>query len=148
MMQGTTSAQDDTVQCTLTGISGLQTEQALAPSRAMRPYKATVSNQIGTQTLSGDEWMLHLLEIKKSVLKAMLPFFETGQFGKIDMLPTSPEKDKYNISFYATAPAAGIAAAQFQAFDCVLRDEKGVVVEPVSPPPSAPGANGKQSPSP
>ncbi|HTK84307.1 MAG TPA: hypothetical protein VL625_04405 [Patescibacteria group bacterium] len=151
MMQGTSTMQDSTVQGTLTGISGLQTEQALAPGRAMRPYKATVSNQIGAQTLSGEEWIIHLLEIRKSVLKAMLPFFETGQFGKIDMLPASPEKDKYNISFYATAPAAGIAAAQFHAFECVLRDEKGAVVEPAissPPPPLAPGANGKQPPSP
>ncbi len=145
MMQGTTSAQDGSVQDTLKGISGLPTEQLLAPGRAMQRYKVTVSSQADGKSLSGDEWVLHLLDVRKSVLKAMLPFFETGQFGKIDMLPANPEKDSYNISFYATAPAARVAAAKLQPFNCVLRDEKGDAVEPaLPPPPQAPGANGRQ----
>ena len=145
MMQATTKVQDGSVQDTLVRISGLKSEQALAPLRAMQPYKVTISNATADgKTRSGDEWIQHLLEVRKAVLKAMVPYYETGQFGKIDMLPTSRERDKFNISFYATAPAARVAAAKLQPFSCTLLDEKGVAVEPAAPPsasgrtPSAP----------
>jgi hypothetical protein len=146
LMHTTTNAQDDSVQQTLVGISGLPAEPALAPGRAMQAYKVTIGNQKDGKALSGDEWILHLLEIRKSVLTAMLPYFETGQFGKIDMLPANREKDKYNISFYATTPAARVAAAKLQPYECTLTDSKGVAVEPAVLPPPAEAPSVKRTP--
>lgn len=148
LMQATTNVQDGSVLDALTGISGLPEEHALARP-AMQKYKVTISNKTGdSEPLSGDDWLGHLLEIKKSMLTAMLPFFDTGQFGKIDMLPTSREKDTFNISFYATVPAARVAAAKLQPFQCTLLDEKGVAVPPaVISPPQGPSAN-RTSPNP
>jgi hypothetical protein len=64
----------------------------------------------------------------------------------MDMLPANSAKDKYNISFYATGPAAGIAAAKLQPFGCALLDSKGTPVEPVVPSPSAQAQVVKRTP--